>query len=250
MLSVRDLRKSFDGVTALGGLSFDLFPEKISAMVGPNGSGKTTLINVVCGAIEPDTGSVLLDGKDLTRLPMPAIARQGVGRAYQHARIFPHISVQDHLQLALQSPDMETLGTALFRPGRSQSFKERIEDRISAILRRTELTDKRDARAGALSHGQQRLLSLGMAMIRTPSILLLDEPTAGVHPEIVETIKTMIRDFQDAEHAILFIEHDLAFVRDIAQRVLVLDNGKLIADGSLSEVRTHPSVQQISYGSL
>jgi branched-chain amino acid transport system ATP-binding protein len=242
MLEVRQLGKSFDGFVAVDGVDFGVAERQIAAVIGPNGAGKSTLFNLVTGHLRPTTGQVLLDGRDITGAAPHNICRMGIGRSFQRTNIFPKLTVFENVQAALLS-----------HHGRGRNFWLRSEllyrDETEALLESIGLSRHADETAGTLSYGAQKQLELGLALASDPKILLLDEPTAGMSAnETHDTIRLLERIAGARGLTLLFTEHDMAVVFSIAQKVAVLHQGKLIAEGSPEAVRADPEVRRVYLG--
>jgi branched-chain amino acid transport system ATP-binding protein len=242
VLDVRDLRKSFGGFEAIGGVSFTVPEEAISAIIGPNGAGKTTLFNLITGHLPPDGGRVLLRGRDVTGVPPHDLCRMGVGRSFQRTNIFPRLTVYQNVQAAFLSH--RGRGWSLFAP-----VPELDRADTEAVLEAVGLLDKAGEVAGFLSHGNQKQLELGIALALEPEILLLDEPTAGMSAgETRESIALIARIARERRLTLLFTEHDMDVVFSIAQHLIVLHQGRVIADGAPDEVRRDPDVRRVYLG--
>ncbi|HEX2887055.1 ABC transporter ATP-binding protein [Vineibacter terrae] len=242
MLQVQDLHKRFGGFAAISGVSFDLEKGVVMAIIGPNGAGKSTLFNLITGHLEPSAGRVLLGGRDITGAAPHAICRLGVGRSFQRTNIFPHLSVFECVQAAL-----------LAHRGQGRNFWLRSDGlyraETMALLASLGLQDKADSLAGELSHGNQKQIELGIALASDPDILLLDEPTAGMSAvETHETIALIARIARERGLTLLFTEHDMEVVFSIAQRIGVLHQGRLIAEGDPQAVRADPEVRRVYLG--
>ena len=242
MLELRKLRKSFGGFTAVGGVSF-LVPERqIAAIIGPNGAGKSTLFNLVTGHIRPDDGKVTLDGRDITGAAPHDICRMGMGRSFQRTNIFPRLSVFQNVQAAYLAHhgrgwNLWTASETLYR------------SETEALLASIGLRDKAETLAGLLSYGNQKQLELGIALASDPRVLLLDEPTAGMSAtETRDSIRLLEKIAAERSLTLLFTEHDMEVVFSIAQKIGVLHQGKLIAEGAPDEVRRNPEVRRIYLG--
>ncbi|HET7874114.1 MAG TPA: ABC transporter ATP-binding protein [Methylomirabilota bacterium] len=242
MLEVRNLRKSFDGFQAVAGVSVSVPEGGISAIIGPNGAGKTTLFNLITGHLRPDSGQVLFKGREVTGIPPHDLCRLGMGRSFQRTNIFPRLSVFENIQAAFLSH--RGRGWNLFTPV-ERLYREETE----ALLAAVGLLDKAGEVSGFLSHGNQKQLELGLALALEPEILLLDEPTAGMSAaETRETIQLIERIARERHLTLLFTEHDMEVVFSIAQRITVLHQGRVIADGPPDEVRRHPEVRRVYLG--
>ncbi|GAC1347781.1 MAG: hypothetical protein NVSMB18_33900 [Acetobacteraceae bacterium] len=231
-LVVQGLGKRFGGLAAVNDCSFAVAPGQVVGLIGPNGSGKSTVFNLITGVIPPDRGEVSYDGQSLIGLPLHRVARRGIGRTFQEVKIFRELSLWQNLAIA-------ALGRGITD----------WHDRGAALLASVDLTHLRDAPGETLSIGQQRLLELTMQLLAAPRVMLLDEPLAGVHPVVRHRIAGIIRTQRGAGKAILLIEHDMRFVMDLCDRVVVLDHGEIIADGPPRQVRGDPRVIAALLGS-
>ena len=246
-LSCVNLCKSFGSTVALNGLALSLPATGLVAIIGPNGAGKTTLLNVFTGFLRPDAGDVFLGTRNLTRLPPHRIVHTGLARTFQELRLISLISVLDNVMLARPNQKGERLWRALTRIGVA------VEDRANraramGLLDFVGLTDKANDAAGTLSYGQQKLLTLACCMATDARILFLDEPVAGVHPAMVEKILGLLQQLRADGKLVVFIEHDIPAVKQIAERVIVMDHGKVIADGTPREVLERQEILEAYIG--
>ncbi len=242
MLDVRSLRKTFDGFIAVNCVSLAVARGEIAAVIGPNGAGKSTFFNLLTGHLRPDAGRVLLDGKDITGAPPHRICRMGVGRSFQRTNIFPQLTVFENVQAAY-----------IAHRGRGTNFWIRsallYRDETEALLASLGLLEKAGVIAGALSHGNQKQLELGIALACDPELLLLDEPTAGMSAaETHETIRLLKRVADERALTLLFTEHDMEVVFSIARKISVLHQGRLIAEGPPAVVQRDPEVRRVYLG--
>ncbi len=242
MLEVRELRKAFAGFVAVGGVSLTVETRQIAAVIGPNGAGKSTLFNLITGHIMPDGGRVLLDGRDITGSPPYRICRMGIGRSFQRTNIFARLSVFENVQASF-----------LAHRGRGRNFWARSEDfyrdETATLLASIGLDGQANAIAGTLSYGNQKQLELGIALASDPALLLLDEPTAGMSAtETHETMRLLRRIAGERGLTLLFTEHDMEVVFAIAEKIAVLHQGRILAEGRPDEVRGDPEVRRVYLG--
>jgi ABC-type branched-subunit amino acid transport system ATPase component len=233
ILSVELLTKRFGGVAAVDGCTFSVEEGSVTALIGPNGSGKTTAFNLITGYLPADQGSVSFDGRIIRRPDPTRLARAGLARTFQRARVFPELTVLENLAVALQQP-----WRALLR--RSLGPAERA--RADALLEEFGLTRVARDRAGSLSFGQRKLLEFASLLMGEPRLVLLDEPAAGVNPLMVETMERHIRALHARGLTFLVVEHDMHLVMRLSETVIVLDHGTTIATGVPLEVQRDPRV--------
>lgn len=243
MLKVEHLRKSFGGVVATSDVSIDFPAGSLSAVIGPNGAGKTTFFNLISGGLQPDSGRILLEGEDIVGLPSSEIVRKGIGRAFQVAKLFKSLTVEESLRGALQSP----LGRSLQMHGRFPTDDTR--DRAHEVMQQLGLEKKADIVSGNLSHGDQKLLDIALALVLNPKVLLLDEPVAGMGPEErTQMIDTVYALWKKGGLTVVLIEHDMEIVFRISQQIHVLSYGKLLAQGNPEQIRNNPAVIEAYLG--
>jgi branched-chain amino acid transport system ATP-binding protein len=242
MLRVQDLRKSFGGVRAVDGVSFVVPRGEIRALIGPNGAGKTTCFNMLTGQLAPDAGEVRLGDERISGLPPHRIWRRGVSRTFQITATFASLTVLENVQVARLSQVRRTF--RLFAPA------ARLEvERSSALLAQVGLADQASRPAGVLAYGDLKKLELAIALANDPALLLLDEPTAGMAPaERGDLMRLIVTISQERGLTVLFTEHDMDVVFGAAERIMVLHQGRLIADGVPAEVRADRTVQQVYLG--
>lgn len=240
-LSVRDLTVNFGALVAVNSMSFDATPGRITSVIGPNGAGKSSLFNLISGAIRPTAGRVQLDGRDVTGQPPNRLLAAGLARSFQITNLFFELPVFENLRLAAQvhEPPLR----AVFPTRRSA----RALDRAEELLDRFGLTAKAFELAGNLSHGEQRRLEIAVALAARPRVLLLDEPTQGMsHGDTAETAD-MIRRLA-GEMTVLLIEHDIGIVMSLSDHVVVMHQGRKLAEGAPAVVRADPAVQAAYFG--
>ena len=244
MLETRELTIRFGGHVAVDHVSCAFAPSTLTAIVGPNGAGKTTYFNLISGQLRASAGSVRLGGVDITGEPVSARTHRGLGRAFQLTQLFPNLSVLENVRLAVQSRRREGLNlwsVWLDRPDTLRRARELVE--------RVRLADRADVQASSLPHGDQRKLEVAMLIALEPSVYMFDEPTAGMSVDDVPVILDLIRSLKaEADKTILLVEHKMDVVRELADRIIVLHNGQLVADGEPGAVIASPIVQQAYLG--
>jgi branched-chain amino acid transport system ATP-binding protein len=248
MLETQSLTIRFGGHVAVDEVSCSYAPGTLTAIVGPNGAGKTTYFNLISGQLRASAGTVRLNGRDLTALGAPARMHAGLGRAFQLTQLFPRLSVHENVRLALQSRQ-QGMGWRQIRFWRTWSDDRALIERADALLARTRLSARRDQPAADLPHGDQRKLEIAMLVALDPQVFMFDEPTAGMSVDDVPVVLDLIREIKnDASKTILLVEHKMDVVRELADRIVVLHNGRLMADGEPAEVIASPIVQQAYLG--
>ena len=242
LLRVRELTKAFGGLVATNLLSLDIAAGEIHAVIGPNGAGKTTFIAQLSGALRPDSGTIWFDGVDITHFSTARRARLGLARSFQITSIFNDFTVEDNVALAIQAHAGHS-----FRFWRAARDDADLRRPAREALDRIGLIDRRDMRAGALAHGEQRQLELAMALATGPSLLLLDEPAAGMGARETADMVTLLEKLK-GDVAILLVEHDMDTVFALADRISVLVGGSAIATGTPSRIRDDPAVRRAYLG--
>lgn len=242
-LAVRDIEKSFGGVQAVRGVSFDVHEGEILGVIGPNGSGKSTLFNCILGQLLPGKGTVAVDGRDVTGLRPSELNRLGVSRTFQLLQVFPRLTARENLILAGQEHRGSRLGR-LF--GARDAGLGAEADRMLDFFRLTALADEL---AGSLSYGQQKLLDAAMAFMAGSKLVLLDEPAGGVNPTMLAGLRDRLAAINREAHAtFVVIEHNMEFVMALCTRLIVLAEGRIIAEGTPAEVRANPAVIEAYLG--
>jgi ABC-type branched-subunit amino acid transport system ATPase component len=239
--------KSFGGVRALVDVHFLLPPSGIVAVIGPNGAGKTTLIHVLTGFVRPDSGHCCFRNRDITRLRPHSITQLGIARTFQDLRLIRQVSALENVLLARPRQRGEGLFSALFRFGVADE-EARNRDEALRLLDFVGLTEQTSARAGELSYGQMKLLTLACCLATDAQVLLLDEPVAGVHPRLIPHILHLLRQLRADGKLIVFVEHDIGAVREVADSVVVMDQGRIIAHGSPADVLLRPEIMEAYVG--
>lgn len=236
MLQTRGLAKDFNGFLAVDDVNLCVAPGTVHALVGPNGAGKTTLFNLLTGFIKPTTGSILLDGEDVTGARPEQIAGRGVARSFQITTLFEELTLRTHVELALQGRDGQG-----HRFWRSDKSLRRYRAETDQLLEQVGLAGRAEVPAGSLAYGEKRALELALALALSPRLMLLDEPTAGMGVEdVARTIELIQRVRED--RTIVLVEHNMKVVGDLTDRVTVLQFGKVLAEGPYQQVRNDPRV--------
>jgi len=249
LLSVSGLCKSFGGVRAVDAVSFDVAEGSLTALIGPNGAGKTTVFNLLSGFMRPDRGSVRFAGRPIEGRRGDVVARQGLVRVFQTPRVLTRMTVLENIMLAAPDQPGERLPMPLIMPRRVARREAEVRARATALIDFLRLGALADAFAGTLSGGQRKLLELGRALIAEPRMILLDEPMAGVAPALAGELLGHIRALRAERGVTVFlIEHDMDVVMSISERVIVMDEGRLIADGTPSAVQASERVIEAYLG--
>ncbi|WP_339844219.1 urea ABC transporter ATP-binding protein UrtD [uncultured Halopseudomonas sp.] len=240
LLAIEDLTVSFDGFKAVDGLNLYVERNEVRVVIGPNGAGKTTLLDLICGKTRASSGSIMFKNTELTKLAENQIVKAGVGRKFQTPSIYENLTVRENLQLSY--PGGRTVFGSLF-------FKttEHVTQRVSEVAADIFLEERLDVSAGLLSHGQKQWLEIGMLLIQDPELLMLDEPVAGMSVPEREATADLLRRIS-ANRSVIVIEHDMDFVKDIANKVTVLHQGKLLAEGKMDDVQKNEKVIEVYLG--
>ena len=240
ILQLENLTVSFDGFRAVDALSLSVDRNELRVIIGPNGAGKTTLLDIICGKTKPSSGRVLFNGVDLTKLSEHEIVRAGVGRKFQTPSVYEDLTVIENFEISL--PEGQGVFGSLFFRRDSQ-----VMERITSIAEQVFLRDQLDNKAGRLSHGQKQWLEIGMLLIQSPELLLLDEPVAGMSPREREQTADLLTRISNGK-SVIVIEHDMDFVKRIAHKVTVLHQGRLLSEGAAKEVQEDPRVIDVYLG--
>ncbi|ORE98416.1 urea ABC transporter ATP-binding protein UrtD [Aurantimonas sp. 22II-16-19i] len=240
LLAVEALTVSFDGFKAVDDLSFYVDPGEIRVIIGPNGAGKTTALDLICGKTRATSGSIRFRGKELTEMKEHQIVHAGVGRKFQNPSIYEDLSVFENLEISFPR-GRSVFGALAFKRDRE------VRERVAEIAEMIFLADHLDERAEYLSHGQKQWLEIGMLLIQDPELLMLDEPVAGMSvSERIKTAELLHRIIEG--RSVIVIEHDMKFVEDIAHKVTVLHQGRVISEGSMAHVKADPKVVEVYLG--
>jgi urea transport system ATP-binding protein len=241
ILYLEDVSVSFDGFKAINKLSLDIAPGELRCIIGPNGAGKTTMMDIITGKTRPDAGTVFFGSTiDLLRYKEAQIAQMGIGRKFQKPTVFEQLTVFENLELALKT-DKGVKSSMFFRLDSAQS------DRLAEVLRTIHLEASVDRLAGTLSHGQKQWLEIGMLLMQDPKLLLLDEPVAGMTDEETARTAELFLTLK-GQHSLMVVEHDMSFIKTISEKVTVLHEGSVLAEGTLDQVQNDERVIEVYLG--
>lgn len=243
ILTINDVKKSFDGIDALNGASFDVEKGKITGLIGPNGAGKTTLFNTITGFISPKSGSIKFEGEELIGKPPYEITRKGLARTFQITRSLNKMTVMDNLLLAPREQTGESVIWPIITPSKVKEEEKEGREMAMDILEFFNLDDHKDEYAGSLSGGQKKLLELARVLMTEPKMVLLDEAFAGVNPSLSNKLVDYIKHLRD-EHEISFllIEHDIPLIMEVCEEIIVMAKGEVIARGKPEEIKNNQKV--------
>jgi branched-chain amino acid transport system ATP-binding protein len=243
-LEIRGATKAFGSLIAVSDVSMKVEVGELRAVIGPNGAGKTTFFNLITGFFPPTSGEILMDGQNINRVPAAGRVKLGMGRTFQITEIFPELTVRENARIAVETG----LGYSL-RAWLNAADHKRVDDACDEVLTMARLTPKADRLVGELSHGDQRAAEIAMALALKPSLLLLDEPTAGMGDEETYQVTGLIRRLhRDSKYTIILIEHDMRVVFHLADHISVLAEGKLLAEGTPAEIAANEHVQNAYLG--
>ncbi len=244
LLRTEKLRKYFGVVSAADDVNLRIEEGVLTSIIGPNGAGKTTLINLLTGNILPDSGKVFFNEEEITHLPIHKRVKKGICRSFQIMNIFPKLSVFENLQIPIFSLLNRSL--SFFKSIHSHTD---VNERVEKLLAELGMTNKKDLPAGTLSHGDQRLLEIGLAMASEPKLLFLDEPTAGMNPvERVKVLENIRRLSHEKQSTFVIVEHDMDIVFSLSDRIIVLHRGQILADGKPEQIKQNEDVKKVYLG--
>ena len=244
LLRTEKVRKYFGVVSAADDIDLQIGEGVLTSIIGPNGAGKTTLINLLTGNVLVDSGKIFFYNEEITHLPIHKRVKKGICRSFQIMNIFPKLSVFENLQIPVLSLLNQSL--SFFKPLRRHTD---VNERVEKLLNEIGLTDKKDLAAGTLSHGDQRLLEIGLAMAPEPKLLFLDEPTAGMNPvERVKVLENIRRLSREKQSTFVIVEHDMDIVFSLSDRIIVLHRGQILADGKPDEIKQNEDVRKVYLG--
>ncbi len=240
VLAVEDLTVSFDGFKAIDNLNLYVDHNELRVIIGPNGAGKTTLLDMICGKTKATSGSIKFHNEEMTALPEFTRVRKGIGRKFQTPSIYENLSVFQNLEVSFPK-GRSVLGAVFFK------CTAEVKDRVQAIAEEIGLADTLNTEAGLFSHGQKQWLEIGMLLMQDPELLMLDEPIAGMSVREREITAELLKKISN-NRSVIVIEHDMEFVKKIAQKVTVMHQGKILAEGSMDDVQNNPQVIEVYLG--
>jgi branched-chain amino acid transport system permease protein len=240
LLQIDNARKQFGGVIAVNDVSFDVQAREIVALIGPNGAGKSTTFNLITGVLPSSGGSISVLGRNIDNAPPQEVAKLGIARTFQHVKLVPDMSVLENVAIGAHLRGQAGAISSMFRLDRSDEAKLLAE--AARQIERVGLADQIDQLAGSLSLGQQRIVEIARALCVDPILLLLDEPAAGLRHMEKQQLAGLLRQLRDGGMSVLLVEHDMGFVMDLADRIVVLDFGTKIAEGTPEAIKTNPEV--------
>lgn len=244
MLRIQNLKKHFGGIKAVDNCSFEIKKNSITALIGPNGSGKSTIFNLISGVLKADSGKVLFDGKNITNMPVDEISNIGISRIFQKSRLFNNMTIKENMLLAFDNED-EKFWKSFF--GLNKLTKEK-EEKIKEMLKLVKMHEHEAKYARNLSFGQKRLIEIVRAVINPHKLLMLDEPVAGVTPLLRKELSEVLLNLKKQGETIFIIEHDMNFVLNMADEVIVMDEGKVIAQGKPEQIKKNKQVLEAYFG--
>ncbi len=247
-LRVVDITQKFGGLLALDAVNIAVYPGEIVGIIGPNGAGKTTLFNVISGVYQPTSGHIYLNDQEITNLKLYQISQLGFSRTFQNIRLFTRMNVLENVQMGMCGKAKVSLFDNLFSTPKKRAETIRQRERAIEILRIMGLEDKKYHMPGSLPYGEQRRLEIARAMATDPTVLLLDEPAAGMNEQETEELRQTISELQKMNFTIILIEHDMHFVMNLCHRLYVLNHGKMIAAGTPNEIKTNNLVIEAYLG--
>lgn len=244
ILSIRGLSKSFGGIHAVKDCNFEIEQSSITGLIGPNGAGKTTVFNLLTGLLDADSGNIEWCGEEIKHWPAHKRAKKGLARTFQMIRIFPNLTVLENLKVALKDNKQEFYHIFL----NQKKLQRRLDEEAKALLKRVNLEEHAHHLAGELSYGQQKLLEIVRTVAMNPKLILLDEPAAGINRTLLQTIIKLIYELQKEGKTFIVIEHDMGFIMEICEKIIVMDFGKEIAEGTPKEIQKNPKVLEAYLG--
>lgn len=248
MLEINQVSRCFGGLSAVNNVSFNIEPGQIVGLIGPNGAGKTTLLNLISGLDQATSGDIRLNGTAIQTLPPHRINQMGIARTYQNIRLFAEMSVLENVIVGMHTQGRASLLHAALMLPSYHAEERRLREQAAQLLERLALTEFRDKAADALSYGDQRRVEIARALATKPKLLLLDEPTAGMNAIERARLGELILSLRDEGLTVLVIEHDMTFIAQVSDHVLVLNFGELLARGTIDEIKANPAVVEAYLG--
>lgn len=243
ILKAKKLGIDFGGLTAVNNFDIEIYDNEIVGLIGPNGAGKTTIFNLLTKVYDPTRGSIELKGKDITKLNIVEVNKAGIARTFQNIRLFDKLTVIDNIKIGLHNSIKYNTLEAILRTPKFRKEEKAVEEKAHELLKIVQLDEFANHQAGSLPYGAQRRLEIARALATNPSLLLLDEPAAGMNPTETAELLTTIRNIRDTFHiAVLLIEHDMKFVMEICEKITVLNFGQILAVGKPEEIKNNPEV--------
>ena len=228
LLEIKNISKSFDGLKAVDDFSCEVKKREIIGLIGPNGAGKTTAVNLLTGFLQPDSGEIVFDGKNITGIPPYKISRSGISRTFQDLRLITQMTLLENLLLCIDNRFGERIGNIFFRNKKIKQIEESNSKSAIELLEFAGLREKADEKAGNLSYGQQKLLSLACCLASNPKLILLDEPTSALDPEMIGEVLEVMKRLSDEGRSMIVVSHEMSFAREAADRISFMSDGKLV----------------------